>query len=59
MKKLFTLIIVAVLLIGTAQTAEAKPKRPKSGYNYKAHHKKSTKYKRENERGKKRKCGRQ
>jgi hypothetical protein len=58
MKKVIAFIIMAVMLIGTAETAEAKPKRPKSGYNYKAHAKRNAKYKKQNESGKKRKCGR-
>jgi hypothetical protein len=55
-----TIIYFAALLIAcsAAATPEAKPKRPKSGYNYKAHAKRNAKYKKQNESGKKRKCGR-
>ncbi len=54
------IVIIAAILIGfsASNAAEYKPKRPKSGYDYKTHYKKGAKYKKQNERGKKRKCNR-
>jgi hypothetical protein len=59
MKKAIILLLCILFTGATIDTsAQAKPKRPKSGNNYKSHAKKNAKYKRNNEAGKYMKCGR-
>ena len=58
MRKVILILITVAMCFSVSASEECKPKRPKSGYNYKAHSKKNAKYKSNNERGKYMKCKR-
>ena len=59
MKNLFLIIIAVALCFNTSASFDGpKPKKSKSGYNYKAHQKRNAGYKSNNERGKYMKCKR-
>lgn len=58
MKKALLILLMLSMCFNVSASQESKPKKPKSGYNYKAHGKKNAKFKRNNERGNYAKCKR-
>jgi hypothetical protein len=59
MKNLLLIILAFSLCFNASASFDGpKPKKAKSGYNYKAHQKRNATYKRNNERGKYMKCKR-